>query len=192
MIIEIHEVSKSFNGKKILDNFSLNIEDEHSYVVTGKEECGKTTLMRMILRLEMPDSGHVGLLGDYKYPFINAGVVFQDDRLVPGLNAVDNIYMVSNKIFRETITEDLLKFLPTEVLKLPARRLSKEQRRIVEIVRACSIPSDVLIMDEPFKGVSESARQALIPYIREKQGKGPLVIFTGNTAGLDFMRKIEL
>ena len=192
MIIEIKDVSKSFGDKKVLENFSLNIEDEHSYVITGKEGCGKTTLMRLILKLDTPDEGKVGLLGDYKYPFINAGVVFQDDRLVESLNAITNVTMVSKKIFRETVTEELLKFLPVEALTVPVRKLTKSQRRIVQIIRACAIPSDVLIMDEPFDGLDRETKLKLIPYIRNVQGKGSLTIFTRDTSDLDFARIIEL
>ena len=192
MIIEIKEVSKAYGENKVLDNFSLNIEDEHSYVITGKEGCGKTTLMRLILKLETPDTGKVGLLGDYKYPFINAGVVFQDDRLVESLNAITNVTMVSKKIFRETVAEELLKFLPEEALTVPVKKLSESQRRIVQIIRACAIPSDVLIMDEPFLGIDRETKLKLIPYIRKAQGKGSLTIFTGDTTDLDFARIITL
>lgn len=192
MIIEIKEVSKAYGENKVLDNFSLNIEDEHSYVITGKEGCGKTTLMRLILKLETPDTGKVGLLGDYKYPFINAGVVFQDDRLVESLNAITNVTMVSKKIFRETVAEELLKFLPEEALTVPVKKLSESQRRIVQIIRACAIPSDVLIMDEPFLGIDRETKLKLIPYIRNAQGKGSLTIFTGDTTDLDFARIITL
>ena len=192
MIIEVKDVSKSYNGKKVLDNFSLNIEDEHSYVITGDRCCGKTTLMRLILGLEKPDEGHVGLLGDYKYPYINAGVVFQEDRLVDGLDAVTNVAMVSKKIFRETVAEELIKFLPKELINVPVRKLSVAQRRIVAIVRACCIPSDVLIMDEPFTGIDSAAKKKLISYIRDKQGKGPLVIMADDTNDLDFARIITL
>lgn len=192
MIIEIKEVSKAYGENKVLDNFSLNIEDEHSYVITGKEGCGKTTLMRLILKLENPDAGKVGLLGDYKYPFINAGVVFQDDRLVESLNAITNVTMVSKKIFRETVAEELLKFLPEEALTVPVKKLSESQRRIVQIIRACAIPSDVLIMDEPFLGIDRETKLKLIPYIRNAQGKGSLTIFTRDTTDLDFARIITL
>ena len=99
MIIEVKNVSKSYGDKKVLEDFSLNIESEHAYVVTGGEGAGKTTLVRIILGLENPDKGKVGLLGDYKYPYIVSGTVFQDDRMVMSLNAVDNVYMVSNKLY---------------------------------------------------------------------------------------------
>ena len=192
MIIEVKDVSKSFGGNKVLENFSLNIEDEHSYVITGSEGCGKTTLMRLILKLDQPDSGKVGLLGDYKYPFINAGVVFQEDRLVESLDAVTNIVMVSNKIFRQTVAEELLKFLPEDRLFIPVRRLTPMERRMVAIIRALAIPSDVLIMDEPFAGIDRNMKLKLIPYIRDKQGKGSLTIFTRDTTDLEFARIVSL
>lgn len=192
MIIEIKDVSKNYGEKKVLENFSLNIEDEHSYVITGPEGSGKTTLMRLILKLEQPDGGKVGLLGDYKYPFINAGVVFQEDRLVESLDAVTNIAMVSKKIFRQTVAEELSLFLPEDRLFVPARDLNKQERRIVAIIRALAIPSDVLIMDEPFEGIERDMKLRLIPHIRDKQGKGSLTIFTRETKDLDFARIITL
>ncbi|MBE5831310.1 MAG: ATP-binding cassette domain-containing protein [Butyrivibrio sp.] len=192
MIIEVKNVSKSYGDKKVLEDFSLNIESEHAYVVTGGEGAGKTTLVRIILGLEDPDKGKVGLLGDYKYPYIVSGTVFQDDRMVMSLNAVDNVYMVSNKLFRETVTEELLKLLPKEAIYKPVKELTKGQRRMVAIARACCIPNDVLIMDEPFDGLSEDERNTAIKFVRDKQGSGPLFITARDTHGLEFARIIEL
>ena len=192
MTIEIKDVSKSFNGQKVLDNFNLNIESEHSYILTGPSGCGKTTLLRLILGLDEPDNGTVKLLGDYKYPFINSGVVFQEDRLCEDYDAVTNVTMVSKKVFRQTVIEELKKLLPKEALFKPVRELSGGQRRRVAIVRACAIPSDVLIMDEPFAGLDDGSRNAAIAYIRDKQGTGPLVITTHDTKGLEFGRLIDL
>ncbi|MBQ3796016.1 MAG: ATP-binding cassette domain-containing protein [Butyrivibrio sp.] len=192
MIIEVKNVSKSYGDKKVLDDFSLNIESEHAYVVTGPEGCGKTTLVRIILGLEKPDSGNVGLLGDYKYPYIVSGTVFQDDRMVESLNAIDNVFMVSNKLFRETVTEELLKLLPEEALLKPIKVLTKGQRRMVAIARACCIPNDVLIMDEPFDGLSDEERKAAIKFVRDKQGSGPLFIAAKDVHDLEFARVINL
>lgn len=192
MTIEIKDVSKSFNGQKVLDNFNLNIESEHSYILTGPSGCGKTTLLRLVLGLDKPDSGTIKLLGDYKYPFINSGVVFQEDRLCEEYDAVTNVTMVSKKVFRQTVIEELKKLLPKEALFKPVKELSGGQRRRVAIVRACAIPSDVLIMDEPFTGLDDRARSEAIAYIRDKQGTGPLVITTHDTKGLEFGRLIDL
>ncbi|WP_158589472.1 ABC transporter ATP-binding protein [Butyrivibrio sp. CB08] len=192
MTIEIKDVCKSFDGQQVLNNFNLNIESEHSYVITGPSGCGKTTLLRLILGLDECDSGSVKLLGDYKYPFINCGMVFQEDRLCEDYDAVTNVTMVSKKVFKETVIEELKKLLPEEALFKPVKELSGGQKRRVSIVRACAIPSDILIMDEPFTGLDEEARKTAIAYIRDKQGSGPLVITTHDTTGLEFGRIIDL
>ena len=192
MIIEVKNVSKSFDGKKVLNDFSLNIESEHAYVVTGDKGCGKTTLVRIILGLEKADKGSVGLLGDYKYPYIVSGTVFQDDRMVMSLNAVDNVFMVSDKLFRETVTEELLKLLPEEAIYKTVGELTRAQRRMVAIARACCIPNDVLIMDEPFAGLGGQEKETAIKFVRDKQGSGPLFITSSDTEGLEFARIIKI
>ena len=192
MIIEVKDVSKSYGEKKVLDGFNMNIEDEHSYIVTGGSGAGKTTLLRLVLGLEKPDSGKVGLLGDYKYPYINAGVVFQEDRLCEGFSAVTNCAMVSKKVFKQTVREELLKLLPEDKVDIPVKNLSNAERRMVCIARACCIPSDVLVMDEPFKGLNPSEKEKAISFIRDKQGSGSLVIASEDTTGLDFGRIITL
>ena len=192
MTIEVKDVCKSFDGKQVLQDFNLNIEEEHSYVLTGPSGCGKTTLLRLILGLDKPDSGTVKLLGDYKYPFINSGTVFQEDRLCEDYDAVTNVTMVSKKVFKETVIEELKRLLPEDALSKPVKELSGGQRRRVAIVRACAIPSDILIMDEPFTGLDEESRVKAIAYIRDKQGSGALVITSHDTTGLDFARIINL
>ena len=192
MIIEVKNVSKAYNGKDVIKDFSLNIESEHAYVVTGESGCGKTTLIRIILGLEKADKGSVGLLGDYKYPYIVSGTVFQDDRMVMSLNAVDNVFMVSDKLFRETVTEELLKLLPEDSIYKPVGELSAAERRMVAIARACCIPNDVLIMDEPFAGLTKEEKVKAIKFVRDKQGSGPLFIAARDTEGLDFARIIKM
>ena len=192
MIIEVKDVSKAYGEKKVLDGFNLNIEDEHSYIITGGRGAGKTTLLRLVLGLEKPDSGKVGLLGDYKYPYINAGVVFQEDRLCEGFSAVTNCAMVSKKVFKQTVREELLKLLSEDKVDISVKNLSSAERRMVCIARACCIPSDVLVMDEPFKGLNPSEKEKAISFIRDKQGSGSLVIASEDTTGLDFGRIITL
>ena len=192
MTIEVKDVKKSYDGKVVLEDFNLNIESEHSYIITGPSGCGKTTLLRLILGLEKPDAGTVKLLGDYKYPFINSGTVFQEDRLCEEYDAVTNVTMVSRKVFKETVREELLKLLPEEAIHKPVKELSGGQKRRVAIVRACAIPSDILIMDEPFTGLDDESREKCIEYIRHKQGSGPLVLTTHDTRGLGFGRVIQI
>ncbi|MCR5670769.1 MAG: ABC transporter ATP-binding protein [Butyrivibrio sp.] len=192
MTIEVKDVTKKFGSESVLENFSLNIESDHTYIVTGPSGCGKTTLIRLILGLDKPDEGTIKLLGDYKYPYICSGTVFQEDRLCEDFDAVTNVCLVSKKVFHQTAREELLKLLPPEALDKPVRELSGGQKRRVSIVRACLIPSDLFIMDEPFAGLDSESRKKAIDYIRDKQGTRPLLITTHDTEGLEFGRTVKL
>lgn len=192
MTIEVENVSKSYDGKPVLRNFSLDISSDTSYFITGESGAGKTTLLRIILGLEKPDEGRVRLLGDYKYSRVNAGTVFQEDRLCEDFSAVQNVAMVSRKLSGRIAREELEKLLPPDELDKPVRELSGGMRRRVCIVRACSVPSDVLIMDEPFAGLDDGNRRKCIDYIRNLQGSTPLVLTGHSGEGLGFCKRIPL
>ncbi len=192
MTIDLENICKSYGELNVLKDFNLEIEEDHSYVVTGPSGCGKTTLIRILLSLEEPDSGKVHFMGDYKYPYLNAGVVFQENRLCEDFTPVQNVVMVNRKNSAKVAREELLKLLPADCLDKPASQLSGGMKRRVAIVRACCIPSDMLILDEPFTGLDSENRKKVIDYIREKQGRNPLLITAHDTEGLEFCRKIEL
>ncbi len=192
MTIDLENICKSFGDLKVLDNFNLEIENDHSYVITGESGKGKTTLVRILLGLEEPDSGRVHLMGDYKYPYLNAGVVFQEDRLCENFTAVENVVMVNKKNSVKVAEEELMKLLPAESIHKPVRELSGGMKRRVAIVRACAIPSDMLILDEPFTGLDKDNKKKAIDYIREKQGRNPLLITAHDAVGFEFCREIRL
>ena len=192
MTIEVDNISKSYNGKPVLTGFSMDISSDSSYRITGESGAGKTTLLRILLGLEKPDSGRVRLLGDYKYSRVNAGVVFQEDRLCPDFSAVQNVAMVNRRCSERVAREELEKLLPADELDKPVRELSGGMRRRVCIVRACIIPSDVLIMDEPFAGLDDASRKKSIDYIRTCQGSAPLVITAHSAQYLGFCKTIPV
>ncbi len=184
MTIEVDHVYKSYDGKPVLTDFSLDIESGKSYLISAPSGSGKTTL------LEKPDRGSIRLLGDYKYSGLNAGVVFQEDRLCEDCSAAVNTAMVNRRISITSAKEELRKLLPSDELDKPVRELSGGMRRRVCIVRACIIPSDIIILDEPFAGLDRVNRQKAIQYIKDAQGTTPLVITDHSAEGLDFCRKV--
>ncbi len=192
MTIDLENICKSYGDLKVLENFNLEIENDHSYVITGDSGKGKTTLIRILLDLEKPDSGRVHLMGDYKYPYLNAGVVFQEDRLCEDISAVQNVVIVNKKNSVKVAEEELKKLLPGDCIYKPVRELSGGMKRRVAIVRACSIPSDMLILDEPFTGLDQENKEKAIEYIRQKQGRNPLLITAHDAEGLEFCREIKL
>lgn len=192
MTIEAEHIFKSYDGKNVLKDFSLDISSDSSYAITGESGAGKTTFLRILLGLEKPDQGRVRLLGDYKYSRVNAGVVFQEDRLCENFSAVENVAMVSWKLSPRIAREELEKILPADQLDKPVQELSGGMRRRVCIIRACIVPSDVIIMDEPFAGLDEDNRKKCIRYIRSIQGTTPLVVTAHSLEGLDFCKAIPI
>ena len=192
MTIEAEHIYKSYNGKPVLTDFSVDVSSDSSYLITGESGAGKTTFLRILLGLEKPDQGRVRLLGDYKYSRVNAGVVFQEDRLCENFSAVQNVAMVSKKLSERIAREELEKILPADQLDKPVRELSGGMRRRVCIIRACVVPSDVIVMDEPFAGLDEENRQKCIQYIRGIQGSTPLVLTGHSMEGLGFCKAIPV
>ncbi len=192
MTIELQNISKTIEGRSILRNINWNISSDDIWALTGPEGSGKTMLFRLILGLEKPDSGSVNLLGDYKYSRVNAGVVFQEDRLCEQFSATENVAMVNERLSETVAREDLLHFLPEECLGKDVSLLDQVQRRLVVIVRACIIPSDLLLLDEPFRGMDEELRGKALSYIRDKAGHKGIVIAQRTMEGLEFCRKFEL
>lgn len=192
MTVEIKNVSKSYNGVKALSDFSLEISSDDTFLLVGPEGSGKTTLFRIIAGLEKPDSGVVNLLGDYKYDRVNVGMVFQDDRLLEDYCAVENVACVSSKLSERVAAEDLLSILPESALYVPVKELNEIERKIVCIVRASIIPSDLLLLDEPFKGMNEKQIAFLMNYIKRKAGHKGIVIAQRDEFGLKKLRKVRM
>lgn len=192
MTIQLENICKSVAGQKVLENVNWEIGSDDCFLLTGPEGSGKTMLLRLILGLEKPDSGSVNLLGDYKYSSVNAGVVFQEDRLCEQFSAIENVAMVNARLSERVAEEELVKFLPQERLTIPVCELDPVERRLVVMIRACIIPSDLLLLDEPLRGMNEQLRSRAIAYIREKAGHKGIVFAQRDDAGLEFCRKFVL
>lgn len=164
MKIELKNVNKSFGDERVLDGFSAVLEGR--VCLTGDSGRGKTTVLRLILGLEKPDSGEINGEGRF-------GVCFQENRLFDDLTAIENIRLACGI---KNAEEELLRLLPREVLSKPVRKLSGGQRRRVAVVRAMSAEADGYILDEPFAGLDAESREKTLAYILEKAGDKLLVL----------------
>ena len=192
MTIQLQDICKSVSGKEILKNINWEIGSDDCFLLTGPAGSGKTMLLRLILGLEKPDSGSVNLLGDYKYANINAGVVFQEDRLCEQFSAIENVAMVNERLSERVAEEELVRFLPEERLTVPVCELNETERRLVVMIRACIIPSDILLLDDPFWSMNADLRSRVIAYIRDKAGHKGIVFVQRDDSGLEFCRKFVL
>ena len=99
-MIEIINVSKSFDGHKVLDNLNLNIKTGESTVIIGRSGCGKSVLLKHIIGLLRPDSGHVLIDGkditrmdekELNEVRMKFGMLFQGAALFDSLNILENV-----------------------------------------------------------------------------------------------------
>jgi ABC-type multidrug transport system ATPase subunit len=192
MTIQLQDIWKSFSGKEILKGINWEIGSDDCFLLTGPEGSGKTLLLRLILGLEKADKGSVNLLGDYKYDTVNAGVVFQEDRLCEQFSAVENVAMVNERLSEKVAGEELSKFLPSDRLFVPVCELDEVERRLVVMIRALIIPSDLLLLDEVLRGMDEELRARVVSYIRDKAGHKGIVFVQRDDTSLAFCRRFSL
>lgn len=192
MTIQLNDISVSIDGTSIFSHLNWEISSDDFWALTGPDGSGKTLLLRILLGLEKPDSGRVRLLGDYKYDRVNAGVVFQEDRLCEQFSAAENVAMVNERLSERVASEELVRLIPSNLIDVPVSTLDPVMRRRICIVRACAIPSDILLMDEPFRGMSPEEAKEALRYIRDKAGHKGIVIAQRTQEGLEMCRSMKL
>ena len=107
-MIELKNVSKSFDDKKVLDSFSAVFEDG-MYLLKGPSGIGKTTCIRLILGLLEPDEGTVERPSDMRF-----SVCFQENRLFEKETALTNILAVNEGVTVTDATSAILELLPSD------------------------------------------------------------------------------
>ena len=169
--ILITNLSKSYGETVVFRNFSARLPLGETTVITGVSGGGKTTLLRLILGLETPDGGEIAGVPARR------AAVFQEDRLCPQLTALENVLLAAGRK-KEREARDLLARLGLgESLAVPAAELSGGMRRRVAIARAVCFGADLLLLDEPFKGLDDAARRQTADYIlRHRNGAAILCV----------------
>lgn len=164
-MIELHDVCFSYGDKPVLQNLSFTFPQTGCVGVIGASGIGKSTLFKLLLGRAVPTRGTVtGLAG------ARVSVVFQEDRLLAHLSARENVALVND-------TKDAMPLLRAmelqDVANEPINALSGGMRRRVAIARALHYGGDVLLLDEPFKGLDDALRMRIRPTVKNAF---PLVI----------------
>lgn len=167
-MIELRDVSLSFGERVVFDHFTAKIPLDSITAVRGPSGKGKTTLFRLLLGLQKPDGGTISGMEGKK-----ASVVFQEDRLLPWVSALENVALVSERAAAETALaalglKDSLHLLPKE--------LSGGMCRRVAIARALAYGGDVLFLDEPFTGLDEDNKRLVANEV--KRANVPVFVIT--------------
>lgn len=175
MDITVTNLSKNFGTNHVLNGFNA-IFPEHSLTcIMGPSGCGKTTLLNILMGFMRPDGGTVTGVPREK------SAVFQEDRLCEGFNAVSNVRLVCDrKVDKGKIISHLEKIGLKGSLKQPVRELSGGMKRRVAIVRSILANSNVLFLDEPFKGLDINTKKEVIQYLKDNLQGRTVIMVTHN------------
>ena len=178
-IVELKNVSKSFDGETVLDNTSLDIYDNEFLTLLGPSGCGKTTTLRIIGGFENADSGDVVFMGEnindvppYKR---NVNTVFQRYALFPHLNVYENVAfpLREKKVDKDEIDQRVHEMLKMVALsgfeKRSVTSLSGGQQQRVAIARALISKPKVLLLDEPLAALDLKLRKDMQQELKKIQ-----------------------
>ena len=162
-MLEVKNINKSFNDKKVLKNISFLVNDGDRLAIIGPSGCGKSTCLRCLNMLEVPDSGEIIFLGTKLMHNKNLsdarrhiGMVFQSFNLFDNLTVLENIILAPNKLkimdIKKCIKEakELLKrFNLIDKIDNYPKELSGGEKQRVAIIRTLIMKPKIILFDEP-------------------------------------------
>jgi iron(III) transport system ATP-binding protein len=175
-MIEFKSVSKTYQDKVVIDNFSLVVDPGQRVVILGPSGCGKTTVLRLLAGFIAPDTGSVSIAGklvaaDGKIiqppESRNLGMVFQDLALWPHLTVEGNLEFgltaqrVSKPERQRRIAEMLELVQMEEYCRARPAELSGGQQQRIALARALVLQPKALLMDEALSNLDEELNQHL-------------------------------
>jgi polar amino acid transport system ATP-binding protein len=202
--LEFDAIGKRFGELQALDEVTLSLPEFHSLAIIGPSGGGKTTLLRIIAGLEIPESGKLKIDGqpiDFSEASLLAhrrsiGTVFQAYNLFPHLTARENVLLPLTKVHgvstweaNEIVQALFERFqLARHADRRPAE-LSGGQQQRVAIVRAIAIKPRFLIFDEPTSALDPEMTAEVLDFIAELRTEGrDLIIVTHN---MGFAREVS-
>ncbi len=186
-MIEIVNVTKSFNERKVLDGLNLKIEKGQTKVIIGRSGCGKSVLLKHIFGILKPESGQIFITGkditQLKEKELDAirlkmGMVFQGGALFDSLTVGENVGFgliehtnIGTKELLERIEESLCLVGLCGIGNLMPAELSGGMKKRVSLARAICIKPEVILYDEPTTGVDPITADSINELIRDLHDK---------------------
>ncbi len=204
MRLEFSGISKTFGELQALREVSLCVPDFQSLAIIGPSGGGKTTLLRIIAGLEIPEAGRLSIDGeplDFGEPSLllhrrSIGTVFQAYNLFPHLTARQNVLLPLVKVHGVALAEahaivDALfaRFLLSAHADRHPAELSGGQQQRVAIVRAIAIKPRFLIFDEPTSALDPEMTAEVLDFIAELRADGRRLIIVTHNMG--FAREVS-
>ena len=194
-ILELKNVNKSYDGRKIIDNLTISIPENSLVAITGKSGSGKSTILNMIGLLESIDSGSIKINGN-SIPNINSSkatmlrrntinYLFQSYALISDITVLDNLmvameFLDLSKGEKNDKIDKVLKDLDIFILKnKKVNTLSGGEQQRVALARCILKPGNLILADEPTGSLDPKMAEIvfeLIKYLRDKYNKTVIIV----------------
>ena len=185
-VLSVLNISKAFDDKKIINNLSLEF-DEGIHVFTGENGCGKTTLLKMLMGLTLPDEGDVFILGENTKIFskkIRSRINFvaaSDRTLYYKLTASENLRYIGNiyGVPKKKLDNEIPKLLESVGLKEEGKYIetfSTGMKKRLMLAKALINDPDIIYLDEIFSGLDEEGSKIALNIIESLRKSGKLIL----------------
>ena len=178
MKIQINNLCKKYGDKIDFDNYSNTLEFDGILLLKGVSGLGKTTLMRILSGLEKANKGEI--IADTN----SIAFMFQEDRLIPFISVLKNLTAICGE--EKALHYLRLMGLENERDNSPLS-LSGGMRRRVALARALCFESELVILDEPFKGLDENLKASICVIIKKESEKRDFIIISHDSVDAELL-----
>ncbi len=193
LLLEMKGIRKCFPGVCALDDCRFELKSGEVHALVGENGAGKSTLMKVLAGIHKKDGGIIKYKGREINPqtpneaqALGIGIIHQELNLMPHLTVAQNIYIgrePMNGIFldKRKANDDARKLLESLNIAIdptaPINKLSVAKQQMVEIAKAISCNSELLVMDEPSAALTDKETQELFRFIRELRSRGHGIVY---------------
>lgn len=194
-LLEMKGITKEFPGVKALDQVSIRVNQSEILALIGENGAGKSTLMKVLAGVYQPSSGKIIIDGQQVIidgpkhsQKLGISIIYQEFNLIPQMSVAENIFIgreprkTKGILDRKQIKQDTKMWLnrvglhqlsPDELIS----DLSVAEQQLVEIAKALSFNSKIIIMDEPTAALNDEETKKLLSIMKELKEQGMAVIF---------------
>ena len=202
-MLEVKNVSKSFNNVVVFNNISFNLEKKDRLAIIGPSGCGKSTLLRCINKLETPDNGSIVIDGidilDKKTNLEEVrkkiGMVFQQFNLFENLTVIENVTLAPIKLglmSEDKAKKEAIKLLKKIDMEDKANHYPNEisggQKQRVAIIRSLIMNPEIILFDEPTSALDPEMVGEVLELIKRIADKGMTMIIVSHE--MNFIKNI--
>lgn len=191
-MVKISDLSKKFKQNVVFAHLNLEIEDDELIHLAGINASGKSTLFKMICGIEEPDSGKIMLKSGAQI-----GALIENPSYIENENILYNLKFLANLNgnYHEEYVQELCKMFELDLYsKTHLKNYSLGMRQKVGIIQSVMEDQDLILLDEPVRGLDDRAVITFTKLVKDLHEKGKTIVIASHDeiTGLEFTRKLRI